>query len=108
LKSSAIAYSPDNRVLAIVRGSNVIQLLDAESLSEIARLEAPDPQGIAHLAFSPDGGRLAVVATTHVVHLWDLRRLRSRLAGFSLDWDHPPIPIEVKRDRELQVRVKGK
>ena len=86
----------------------MIQLLDAETLSEIARLEAPDPQGIAHLAFSPDGGRLAVVATTHVVHLWDLRQIRSRLSNLDLDWEHPSLTTEVKRDRQLQVRVRGK
>lgn len=108
LKSSAIAYSPDSRLLAIVRGNNVIQLLESQSLKEIARLESPDPQGVAQLAFSPDGGRLAAVATTHVVHLWDLRQLRSRLSSLDLDWDHPSIPADVKSDRQLQVRVRGK
>ena len=79
-------YSPDSRLLAIVRDGHVIALLDAETLQEIAQLQAQIHRGIAQMAFSADGGMLATTSTTHVVQLWDLSKIRKRLADLGVDW----------------------
>jgi WD40 repeat protein len=85
--------SPDGRLLAVSRRAALeIQLLDAATLNEIARLVSVDPQPITHMAFSPDSRRLAVACSTHVVQLWDLGRIRQRLKDLNLDWDHPDYP----------------
>ena len=61
-------------MLAIVRGNNVIQLLDAESLREVARLEAPDPQGVVTWRSAP------------TVDVWrPLRRRMSSICGTCVD-----------------------
>jgi WD40 repeat protein len=99
-------YSPDGRLLAVTRAAaREIQLLDADTLREVARLEAPDPQAVTVMAFSRDGSRLATACGTRVVQVWDLRRIRARLAELGLDWDHPPLPDAEPPPAPLRVEV---
>jgi WD40 repeat protein len=102
--------SADGRVLAVTRRQNrEIQLLDAATLRELARLVPADPQPITHLAFSADGRRLAAACTTHVGQVWDLSRIRARLRDVNLDWDHPAYPEAPASDEaEWRVQVVGK
>jgi WD40 repeat protein len=100
-----MSYSSDGRLLALVRDLNVVQMLDASTLQEVARLEAPDLQGVAPMAFSPDGGTLATGSTTHIVQTWDLRAIRKRLEELGLDWDHPPIAKAPPERKPLSVTV---
>jgi WD40 repeat protein/Tfp pilus assembly protein PilF len=90
--SEAMAFSPDGGLLAIARTRTLVQLIDPETRAELAGLEVPDADSISSLAFSHDGTLLAAGRANQVVHVWDLRRLRSRLAQFGLDWDRPPYP----------------
>jgi WD40 repeat protein len=85
-------YSPDGRILALTRNGYVIQLLDAETLQELATLEVTQPLNSGQLTFSPDGTRLAAVFGANAVVLWDLRLVRERLASMNLDWPHPAYP----------------
>jgi hypothetical protein len=85
-------YSPDGRILALTRNGYVIQLLDAETLQELATLEVTHPLSAGRLTFNSDGTLLAAVFGVNAVVLWDLRLIRERLAAMNLDWPHPAFP----------------
>jgi WD40 repeat protein len=79
-------YSPDSKLLALVRELQIVQLLDAETGIELARLRAPEPSNILWVKFSPDGRRLVVAPRNHNVQVWDLPALRTQLASLDLNW----------------------
>jgi serine/threonine protein kinase/WD40 repeat protein len=87
-----VAFSDDGRIMAFASSLQVIKLVDPESGTELATLEAPDTHILASLGFTPDGGLLAALTEDGVTHLWDLRRIRAGLAALGLDWNLPPIP----------------
>jgi WD40 repeat protein/Tfp pilus assembly protein PilF len=92
--SGAMAFTPDGGLLAIARTRTLVQLIDPDTGVELADLEVPDADSISSLAFNRDGTLLAAARANQVVHVWDLRRLRSWLAKFGLDWDplYQPAP----------------
>lgn len=67
---SAIAYSPDGRILATGE-ANWIRLWDVAKSRELRRLEKL-PFGVYSLAFSPDGRWLASGGFDRIVRLWDV------------------------------------
>jgi hypothetical protein len=79
-------FSPDSRLLAIVRELQTVQLLDANTLIELARLRAPEPSTVQWVQFTADGQRLIVMTRTRGLQVWDLRALRKELAAMRLDW----------------------
>jgi len=85
-----LAFTPDSRILAIVRASEEIQLIDVATFTEVARLLAPDARFIERLRFSPDGSQLAAATQNRVILLWDLRAVRAGLRAIGVDWDLPP------------------
>jgi WD40 repeat protein len=87
----AAAFSPDARLLAIVRDLHSVQLFDVTTFQSLGTLTPPNERGIQTLEFSPDCGRLAAGCLTGRVQIWDLRRIRERLAGFGLDWELPRL-----------------
>jgi WD40 repeat protein len=87
----AAAFSPDGRVLAIVRDQFAIQLFDLATFRSLGLLTPPDEKAMQVLEFSPDGGRLAAGCLSGRARVWDLRRTRQRLSEFGLDWDLPPL-----------------
>ena len=100
-------FSPDGRMLAVARrGNREIQLLDTETLHELARLVPADPQPFTYLTFSPDGRRLAASCATHVVQLWDIGLIRKELRKLNLDWSHP-APAMSDDDTEWRLEVHG-
>lgn len=66
---SAVAYSPDGRILATAPDSVVLR--DAGSGGVIARLKQP-AKGVKAIAFSPDGKTLATAADDKKVRLWSV------------------------------------
>jgi WD40 repeat protein len=80
-----LAYSHDSRLLAVALSRNVIQLVEAATGRELARLEPPESHAIQWIAFDDQDARLAVAAG--IVQLWDLRVIRRRLASMGLDWE---------------------
>jgi WD40 repeat protein/serine/threonine protein kinase len=106
--TGGFAFSPDSKVLAVESGFGAIRLLDPESGREYARLEDPNQCRAENLAFNSDGSLLfASTKDRPAVHSWDLRAIRTELAGRGLDWDLPPHPplAETKNPSSLQVMV---
>lgn len=67
---SAVAYSPDGRILATGEAS-WIRLWDVAKGAELRRLEKI-PFGVYSLAFSPDGRWLASGGFDRIVRLWEV------------------------------------
>jgi len=78
---STMAFSPDDRTLAVRDGGGAVVLVDTADGRLLARLRsavAPDPDHTS-LAFSPDGGMLAAAYGRGTIMVWD-PRLRQPLA----------------------------
>ncbi len=82
-------FSPDGRLLALVRRLKVVQLVDLQTGEELATLQAPDASTIQWVKFSPDGRHVAVLTRTRGLHVWNLPALRIELARMGLDWGGP-------------------
>jgi eukaryotic-like serine/threonine-protein kinase len=91
-----VAFSPDGRLLAVNHSHRDARLYDADTLEPVATLAGGDALMIASLAFSADSGTLLVGRDNKTLHVWDLRAVRSRLAGMGLDWAHPILPPAVE------------
>jgi serine/threonine protein kinase/WD40 repeat protein len=88
-----VAFSPDSRLMALEIAPAVIHLKEAATGRTVAKLEDPHGDRATWQGFTPDGTQLAVLAAhTHAIHIWDLRAIRTRLKGMSLDWDWPDFP----------------
>ena len=86
----AAAFSPDSRLLAVVRDLSRIQLFDLKTLRSLGVLQPPGSGEINAITFSPDGTKLAAVGSAARLRIWNIPRLRHRLAELDLDWDIPP------------------
>jgi WD40 repeat protein/tRNA A-37 threonylcarbamoyl transferase component Bud32 len=100
--------SPDGRLLAADTGRGVIQLLDAATGREVARLEDPHQEAALYHHFTPDGTRLVTVSNGRAggIHVWDLRAIRRQLKALDLDWkapDYPPEPASPPKPLRLQI-----
>ncbi len=85
--------SRDGTLLATCSDATRIRLLDYQTLSELATLEAPEGFQMQGCSFSADGTQLVQITNrSGVAQLWDLRRIREELAAMGLDWDTPPCP----------------
>ncbi len=88
-----VAFSPDGRLIALEMEPAVIHLKELATGRTVAKLEDPQGDRATWQGFTPDGTRLVVVAAyADAIHVWDLRAVRSRLAGMGLDWDWPEFP----------------
>src|SRR5439155_21456951 len=75
LQVSALAWSPDGRLLASPSASEPIRIWDLATGAELARL--PGHEGWTNaLTFSPDGRVLASGGADTTVLLWDIATLR--------------------------------
>ncbi|MBY6019354.1 SUMF1/EgtB/PvdO family nonheme iron enzyme [Halomonas denitrificans] len=75
-----MAYSSNDRFLAVAGGNGELVLLDTEA-GEPHTLSHPSAHGITALAFSPDGQRLATAWSNQQLVVWDTasgRRLQQR------------------------------
>lgn len=104
--SGSIAFSPDDRLLAISLVPPSIALFDLEQLEILAELWCPEQAGI-ELLFTPDGTRLIFPnsAEGHIVYVWDLREIRTHLAALDLDWDLRPYPPAPPVDGSIPLLV---
>ena len=87
----AAAFSPDGRLLALVRDLSRIQLFDLHTLKPLGVLRPPGAGDIDAIQFSPDGTWLVGVGRVARVRVWNLREIRHTLAELGLDWDIPNL-----------------
>ena len=104
-----VAFSPDDRLVAVGKGDGVVRLVAAETGQEVSRLETTDQTSLQPVGFSPDGGRLyAVGGVTGALYIWDLRHIRARLKAMDADWDWPAFSPPAGREGEpIEVRIVG-
>ena len=89
----SVAFSPDERILALGGKPGQIQLCETESGREIGVLPAAVGARAWPQCFSPDGTRLyAKVEGDTGFHVWDLRRIRDGLRELGLDQGWPKFP----------------
>jgi WD40 repeat protein len=87
-----LAFSPDGRMLATVRGSYYeIKLLRVPTCEVLATLRAPSLAAYTSLSFSPNGTQLAAEEWGGPLGIWDLGLIRQELKKLNLDWDLPPL-----------------
>ena len=79
---SAIAFSPDGKVLASGSGEGVIWLQHIET-GAVRHFSPEHKQGILSVAFSPDGKTLVSGSRDQTIGLWDTEtgKLRNRFSG---------------------------
>jgi WD40 repeat protein len=108
-----VAFSPDQKIMAMEMAPAVIHLKEVSTSRTLARLEDPFGDRSNMICFTRDGAKLIVVSTySSAVHIWDLRALREGLKPMGLDCDWPEFPPVTKtgsmptRDRsQLRVNV---
>ncbi len=78
-----MAFAPDGRMLAVLRGRNSnLKLVSVPDGKELAALDTGFP-----LCFSPDGTQLVTAAAdARSLLVWDLRLIRQGLRAMNLDW----------------------
>lgn len=89
----SFAFSPDNRIFAVVANRTLVRLYDISTGRELATLTPPRLAPISGgraLTFSPDGQWLLAAKHDGEVVAWNLPMLRRELAGFRLDWKDSP------------------
>jgi WD40 repeat protein len=83
---TGMAFSPDDRLLAIPLRNGAIQIWSTDRGEQICELtmSSQPPQ---HLAFTPDGNSLAwIVEGQDGIEELDLAALRQQLAEVGLEW----------------------
>lgn len=81
----AAAFSPDDRMLAVVCNLYTVQLIDLKTFGSIGLLQMPTTTVLRALQFSPDGTQLAGVGALGRVQFWDLRQLGDHLRSLGAD-----------------------
>ena len=106
ISPGGIAFSADGRLLAVVCGNGVVELVDLKVAVVIARLECPLRLNMPELALASDGTRILLPdCKGHILHLWDLRKVREELAAIGLDWDLPPYSPPPPTEDPAPLRV---
>ncbi|MGO9113046.1 MAG: WD40 repeat domain-containing serine/threonine protein kinase [Thermoguttaceae bacterium] len=94
-----VAFSPDERILALGGKAGQIQLCETESGREIGILPATAGARVSPRCFSSDGTRLyAKLEWDTRVHVWDLRQIRDGLQELGLDQGWPEFPARQPDD----------
>jgi tetratricopeptide (TPR) repeat protein len=107
------AFTRDGRIMALAIAPDQIQLADAATGHELARLTTLRSITPVPLAFSPNGTKLVASTREKTVLIWDLSSIRSQLAGRNLDWDEvsrgrePAAPPPIGASDALSVTVVG-
>ncbi len=91
--ASEVAFSPDERILAVGSRTGQIRLCETSTGREFAIVPAAAGVPVYPRAFSPDGTRLyGKVEWDTKVHVWDLRQIREGLRELGLDQGWPDFP----------------
>jgi hypothetical protein len=92
-QSPAMAFSPDNTLLAAASGNCEVKLFTFPGCEPVATLKAQTGTGaaVSSLCFSPNGTELAAIEWNGQLDFWNLRVIRQELARINLDWNLPPL-----------------
>ena len=101
----AVAFTQDARIAALRSGRSNVLLIETATGRELALLESPEPHDISHLCFTADDTKLVVALNQHPLRVWDLRRIRQQLAGMGLDWEAPPLPLQLSKPLITTIKV---
>lgn len=100
-----MAFSPNGKILAAIKFTGAISLLDAATGKEMAELRSSNQQRLTFLAFSPDGRILAASAQGSPIRLWDVA---ARKVLFELrSKDTMTMPIVFSRDSKWLISGGG-
>ena len=89
-----LIFSPDGKLVAVVRTPYEIQILKVPGCEVVATLRAPSLATISSIRFSPDGAKLAALEHGGQIDIWDFRIIRDELKKLNLDWEFPPFSLE--------------
>lgn len=103
--SGLLAFSPDGTTLAVTHTLRQVRLLEVETGTILANLDAPSPERITALSFSGDGTVLAAGTDSGVVQVWHVGELRQRLAGLGLDWSKESVLPQALRPTRPSSRM---
>jgi eukaryotic-like serine/threonine-protein kinase len=84
-----MTFDRDGRLAALTLSPQVVQLFDAVSGGELARLPTPEHENIHSLVLTPDGAYLAAGTSNGTILLWDLQQIRGQLQTLDLNWQLP-------------------
>lgn len=93
----ALAFSPDNSLLAVARSNYEVQILDAGTLKSrwidkmVVPRALPSRTPLVFLAFTPDGKLLACGGFDHKVKVWDVETGKERFTFAAVDSYTKPI-----------------
>jgi signal transduction histidine kinase len=87
---SPCAFSPDSRMVALLKAPHIIELREAISGRVLTSLEAPGSSPISGLRFTPDATRLLALEWTRQIQVWNLASVHQELAKIGLDFETPP------------------
>jgi mono/diheme cytochrome c family protein len=71
----AVAFSPDNRYVAMAHDKGIISLWESPGFRLIRAIQAGATESFATISFSPDGKRLATGAADGCLRIWDAQAL---------------------------------
>jgi WD40 repeat protein len=100
--SSAQAFSPDGRVVAVGASAGLIVLYETVSRREVARLADPNGVSPSWLKFSPDLRYLTGVSHDFKnLFVWDLHEIDRRLKEMGIEWDWPSARAAPSHEPEM-------
>lgn len=96
--SGILTFSADGTCLALTHDIRQVRLLNADTKSVLAALNAPHSERITALSLSQDGKHLAAATDHREVQLWDLDRLQGELAALGLNWHQTERAVNSSRE----------
>jgi len=92
----ALAFAAADKLLAVSRTRQVVQLRDWRADEKICDLIPPLAQSVNSVRWSLDGSTLVMATANDMLEVWRLGPLRQALAAMDLDWGAAPAPQTIR------------